>query len=73
MLLPFSPRPMRRIAIAGECQQVVTEARGRLGLTPRALDKRARLGSPTVADVESGRTQSTVLAPLTRLRKVLQH
>jgi hypothetical protein len=60
------------IAIAGECQQVVTEARERLGLTQRALDKRARLGSTTVAYVESGRTQSTVLAPLTRLLKILQ-
>jgi len=60
-----------RIVISEEYRQLIKEARERLRLTQRALEKKARLGSTYVSYVESGRTQSTEPAPLLRLLKTL--
>jgi len=62
---------MLRIAIADGCRQVIKDARAQLGLTQRALEKRAKLGMTYVSYVESGKTQSTEPAPLLRLLKTL--
>ena len=62
---------MKRIVISEEYRQLIKEARERLRLTQRALEKKARLGSTYVSYVESGRTQSTEPAPLLRLLKTL--
>ena len=60
-----------RIVISEDYRQLIKEARERLRLTQRALEKKARLGSTYVSYVESGKTQSTEPAPLLRLLKTL--
>jgi len=62
---------MMRIVISEDYRQLIKEARERLRLTQRALERKARLGSTYVSYVESGRTQSTEPAPLLRLLKTL--
>lgn len=63
---------MAKIAISEDCRRLIKEAREHLGLTQRALEKRARLGSTYVSYVESGRTQYTEPATLSRFLKALQ-
>ena len=60
-----------RIVLSEDYRQLIKEARERLRLTQRALERKARLGSTSVSYGASGRTQSTEPAPLLRLLKTL--
>lgn len=59
------------VSISDEHRRVIREARQNLGLSQGALEKSARLGKTYVWYVESGKTQSTDSAQLTRLLKAL--
>jgi len=62
---------MALITVSNEQRQVIREARQKLGLSQGAVEKASRLGKTYVWYVESGKTQSTDPAQLTRLLKAL--
>jgi len=61
------------IPIIEEARRVIREVRGRMGLSRRMREQRAKLGKGYVKDVELGRTQSAELARFKRLLQVVQH
>ena len=63
---------MALIAVTNEHRRVIRQTRRELGLSQGALEKSSRLGKTYVWYVESGKTQSTDPAQLTRLLKALQ-
>ncbi len=46
------------VPIAEDARRVIREVRGRVGLSRRVLEQRAKLGKGYVKNVELGRTQS---------------
>ena len=60
------------VPITDDARRVVRDIRGRVGLTRRVLEQRAKLGKGYVKDVELGRTQSAEVARFTRLLQVVQ-
>ena len=60
------------VPITDDARRVVRDIRGRVGLSRRELEQRAKLGKGYVKDVELGRTQSAEAARLTRLLQVVQ-
>src|SRR2546430_10663888 len=60
------------VAITQDARRVIRDIRGRVGLSRRVLEQRAKLGKGYVKDVELGRTQSAEAARLTRLLQVVQ-
>jgi len=60
------------VPIPADARRVIRDIRGRVGLSRRELEQRAKLGKGYVKDVELGRTQSAEAARLTRLLAVVQ-
>src|SRR2546430_12873947 len=60
------------VPITDDARRMVRDIRGRVGLSRRELEQRAKLGKGYVKDVELGRTQSAEAARLTRLLQVVQ-
>ncbi len=60
------------VPIPADARRVIRDIRGRVGLSRRELEQRAKLGKGYVKDVELGRTQSAEAARLTRLLQVVQ-
>jgi hypothetical protein len=60
------------VPITDDARRVVRDIRGRVGLSRRVLEQRAKLGKGYVKDVELGRTQSAEVARFTRLLQVVQ-
>src|SRR5437899_11041097 len=61
------------VPITQDARRVIRDIRGRMGLSRRVLEQRAKLGKGYVKDVELGRTQSAEVARFTRLLHVVQH
>jgi ribosome-binding protein aMBF1 (putative translation factor) len=61
------------VAITQDARQIIRDIRGRVGLSRRVLEQRAKLGKGYVKDVELGRTQSAEFARFKRLLQVVQH
>jgi hypothetical protein len=61
------------VPITQDTRRVIRDIRGRVGLSRRVLEQRAKLGKGYVKDVELGRTQSAECARFTRLLQVVQH
>src|SRR5712692_11817830 len=60
------------VPITQDARRVIRDIRGRVGLSRRVLEQRAKLGKGYVKDVELGRTQSAECARFTRLLQVVQ-
>ena len=61
------------VPITQDARRVIRDIRGRVGLSRRVLEQRAKLGKGYVKDVELGRTQSAEFARFKRLLQVVQH
>jgi predicted transcriptional regulator len=68
------PTPAKRalVPITADARRVIRDIRGRVGLSRRELEQRAKLGQGYVKDVELGRTQSAESVRFTRLLQVVQ-
>jgi ribosome-binding protein aMBF1 (putative translation factor) len=60
------------VPITADARRVIRDIRGRVGLSRRVLEQRAKLGKGYVKDVELGRTQSAESARFKRLLQVVQ-
>jgi transcriptional regulator with XRE-family HTH domain len=60
------------VPITADTRRVIRDIRGRVGLSRRELEQRAKLGKGYVKDVELGRTQSAESARFKRLLQVVQ-
>jgi transcriptional regulator with XRE-family HTH domain len=60
------------VPITADARRVIRDIRGRVGLSRRELEQRAKLGKGYVKDVELGRTHSAESARFTRLLQVVQ-
>jgi transcriptional regulator with XRE-family HTH domain len=60
------------VPITADARRVIRDIRGRVGLSRRELEQRAKLGKGYVKDVELGRTQSAESARFKRLLQVVQ-
>jgi ribosome-binding protein aMBF1 (putative translation factor) len=60
------------VPITQDARRVIRDIRGRVGLSRRVLEQRAKLGKGYVKDVELGRTQSAESARFKRLLQVVQ-
>jgi len=61
------------VPITQDARRVIRDIRGRVGLSRRGLEQRAKLGKGYVKEVELGRTQSAEVARFTRLLQVVHH
>ena len=68
------PTPEQRalVPITADARRVIRDIRGRVGLTRRELEQRAKLGKGYVKDVELGRTQSAESKRFKRLLQVVE-
>lgn len=69
--LEWKGESMALVSVSNKYRRVIREARRKLGLSQGALEKSSKLGKTYVWYVESGKTQSTNPAQLTRLLKAL--
>jgi hypothetical protein len=60
------------VPIPADARRAIRDIRGRVGLSRRELEHRAKLGKGYVKDVELGRTQSAEVVRFTRLLQVVQ-
>ena len=60
------------VPITADARRVIRDIRGRVGLSRRELEQRAKLGKGYVKDVELGRAQSAESARFRRLLQVVQ-
>src|SRR5262245_40388428 len=61
------------VPITQDARRVIQDIRGRVGLSRRVLEQRAKLGKGYVKEVELGRTQSAEVARFKRLLQAVQH
>ncbi len=60
------------VPITDDARRAIREVRGRVGLSRRVLEQRAKLGKGYVKGVELGRTQSAEVVRFKRLLQVVQ-